>query len=179
LALSLPIILGVLAGGCTTPLQTADPVQRSPLQTRAIETRTYENQDAKATLKTVLNVLQDEGFLVDYGNSDLGLLHANKAVADSNVGRFGNVSGGSGSGSSPPRPRLSPGVIIISPTSSLEATVNVSDFGDRIKVRISFQQKFTYSTGGVYSAAPVTDARFYQDFFAKLDRGLFIQKQGL
>jgi hypothetical protein len=135
-----------------------------------METRTYEGLDVKTTLKTVLNVLQDEGFLVDYGNSDLGLLHATKTIgttADDTyfppVQPFGGLNGEVGYGS----------------VTSIEATANVSDFGDRIKVRISFQRKLLSWSGGMYAAAPVCDARTYQEFFAKLDRGLFIQKQGL
>jgi hypothetical protein len=155
--------------GCVSPIPPLDTARFSPLQVRAMETRSYEDHDAKMTLTAVLNVLQDEGFIVDYGNADLGLLHATKTIgqtADRQAapaiaawGRDGNIS---------------PGFF-----SNIEATANVSNSGNQVKVRVNFQRRVTDLRGWTVSATPVSDPKSYQEFFAKLDRGLFIQKQGL
>ncbi len=171
--LGLPVGLCAILVGCAgTP--ALEPSQLTPLQVRAIETRSYETPDAKAMLKVVLNVLQDEGFLVDYGNSELGLLHASRTVSGGTtsqiytpaIARF-SLSGNGFFGS----------------LTTIEATVNVSPLANQTKVRINFQQRVNSSAGplngSVFTAIPVTDPRIYQEFFAKLDRGLFIQKQGL
>ena len=157
-SLSLAIAVSILLGGCVTSSNSRNDPQQSPLQIRARETRTYEDRDAKTTLKTVLNVLQDEGYLVDYGNTDLGLLHASKTTLDQvNQSWFFQNS----------------------VTTRMEATVNVSDFGGGMRVRINFQTKISDAQGNIYWTALISDPKFYQEFFAKLDRGLFIQKQGL
>jgi hypothetical protein len=57
--------------------------------------------------------------------------------------------------------------------------VNVSEFGEQIRVRVNFQRKSLNSMGLVFQAAPISDARTCQEFFAKLGRGLFIPKEGL
>ncbi|MDB6028542.1 MAG: hypothetical protein JWM68_4765 [Verrucomicrobiales bacterium] len=158
LSLSLAIAVSVLLGGCVTGSNSQQLQEQSPLQIRARETRTYEDRDAKTTLKTVLDVLQDEGYLVDYGNTDLGLLHASKTTFDT----------------------VDQSWFWQNPlTTRLEATVNVSSFGGQMRVRINFQTKVSDSQGNVYWTALISDPKFYQEFFAKLDRGLFIQKQGL
>ncbi len=169
LSMGLAILCGALAGCATDPL--VDSSRLTALQIRSIQTRTYEGDDAKATLKTVLNVLQDEGFLVDYGNADLGLLHGSKTLDEIAAQKFG----------------LEPahfehsfgfdGLLVNIVT--IEATANISGFDNGMKVRINFQRKLTDFRGVVIGAAPVVDAKVYQEFFAKVERGLFIQKQGL
>lgn len=147
-----------------------------------METRTYEGQDAKMMLKTVLNVLQDEGFIVDYGNSDLGLLHGSKILRET-ASRVSTPTGGyPGGGYNRPVSPLTTTTtitIVVPTTTTLEATANVSEFGNQIKVRVNFQRKSSNTLGTTLVAIPLDDPKFYQEFFAKLDRGLFIQKQGL
>jgi hypothetical protein len=165
------LILGLSAfililGGCATSSSPLNNSPRSPLQVRAMETRTYEGNDSRTTLKTLVDVLQDEGFLVDYAHSEMGLLHASKTIvgsASQNLRR-----------SVPFIPFAWDGFF-----TTLDATVNVSNFGDGARVRISFHQKLSSDAGGLMAVTPVFDAKLYQEFFAKVDRGLFIQKQGL
>jgi hypothetical protein len=161
LSLSLAIFLFCSLVGCITPPLSVDPSWLSPLQVRAMETRTYTEQDTMGTLKTVLNVLQDEGYLVDYANSELGILHAHKTTVSSLNYTYA--------------PDLTNYKSLISflPLQKFDittATVNVSEFENQVKVRINFQHDIT---------GPVTDLKVYQTFFAKLDRGVFIQKQKL
>src|SRR5687767_9729778 len=133
------LILGMsvfflILGGCATPFSPLNDSPRSPLQVRAMETRTYGGNDTKTTLKTMLNVLQDEGFLVDYAHTEMGLLHASKTI-------LGSLS----PGFSLPVPVIpfTPGGFF----TTLDATVNVSDFGDGARVRVSFHQKLSSGAG--------------------------------
>ena len=176
------IFLTVAVTGCNS-VPSLETSQLTPLQIRAIETRNYDSQDSKGMLKAVLNVLQDEGFLVDDGNTDLGLLHASRTLGGATTEKtFGAAIELFGV-----RTRRTPGSLL-----TIEATANVSEFGNQTKVRLNFQRRdssllFTgpnanSAVGDPYritTATPVTDPRIYQEFFAKVDRGLFIQKQGL
>jgi hypothetical protein len=69
-------------------------------------------------------------------------------------------------------------------SSKIEATVNVTSVGDRAQVRVSFQKITTDSPYRAYlpgqtTAVTVTNPKCYQEFFARLEQGFFIQKQGL
>ena len=63
-------------------------------------------------------------------------------------------------------------------SATLDATANVSTHGDRVRVRINFQRRLI-DVRGVVTVTQVTDAKGYQEFFAKLDKGLFLEREGL
>lgn len=156
-SLSLAMAFTLLAMGCQNIQQGSALQKQSPLEVRARETRTFENNSAKGALKTVLNVLQDDGFFVDYGSADLGLLHANSnaTIQGGTFFWFGRVS------------------------QSTEATVNVTEVEGGARVRVNFQIQVRDSQGYLIETLQITDPKFYQEFFAKVDRALFIQKQGI
>jgi hypothetical protein len=58
-------------------------------------------------------------------------------------------------------------------------TGNVSEFGKQTKVRVSFQRKILDNRGDVVEVEPIEDPVFYQDFFSRMDKSLFLQKQKL
>jgi len=74
----------LLAGCMSGSAQRATP---PPLQVREYQTRTYDTSDTKMVVKAVLNVLQDEGFIIQVVNADLGLSrrigHAGRNAAGS------------------------------------------------------------------------------------------------
>jgi hypothetical protein len=153
---TLTTVLCVVLTGCYSPSgsQNSSQLSLSPLQTSATQTRTYDKQNSKEALKTVLNVLQDEGYLIDYGQADLGLLHGTKSAGGYGAPSYGTVT-------------------------TLEATVNISEFGDHLKIRINLQSRIVDRYGYLMVATTITDPLTYQDFFTKLERAFFIQKQGL
>lgn len=63
--------------------------------------------------------------------------------------------------------------------SVVDATATVSGFGDRTRVRISFQHTRLGKDGRIRDVRPLTDPRFYQEFFGKVDKSLFVQREGL
>lgn len=60
--------------------------QQTQLQIREFQTRTYETKDTKMVMKAMLNVLQDDGFIVKNANVDLGLITATKELDVENKG---------------------------------------------------------------------------------------------
>lgn len=155
-------IISIFVIGCATTNITPPMTQ---LQIREFQTRTYETNDIKMVMKAMLNVLQDEGFIVKNAVMDLGLLSAEKSVDIESKGEaffaafFAGVHA-----------RWKKASII-------ECTANVSDFGKQTRVRVNFQVKILDNKGGIVELKQIDDEKYYQEFFSKVDKGIFIQKE--
>ena len=55
----------------------------------------------------------------------------------------------------------------------------MSQFGKQVKVRINFQLKAYNNKGELIELGQIDNAEFYQNFFAKVDKGLFIKKENI
>ena len=141
--------------------------QRSQLEIRQIQTRSYEGKQSADVMKAMLDVLQDEGFVVRNAVPELGLLSATKEidVSDPGTAFFRTLFLGE-------EARWDKNSII-------ETTANVSPSGAGSRVRVTFQAKTLNNRGEVVGVREISDARFYQEFFAKVDKGLFVHAQGL
>ncbi|MDB6058922.1 MAG: hypothetical protein JWO95_2766, partial [Verrucomicrobiales bacterium] len=165
--------------GCQPRFQRPSASVLPASELRAMQTRSYDALTPQSAIKTVVDVLQDDGYIVDYGNIDLGILHATKVISETVDEAFSGR-----------------GFFLEDQTypsyggTRYEATVNLSAFGQKTRIRISLQRHNDEITGsylGPYGDVPtlrthagtVVDAKIYQEFFAKLDRGLFLQNQGL
>lgn len=157
---------GLFFIGCTTAATSRQP-QKTQLQIREYQTRSYDTNDYKMVMKAVLNTLQDEGYIVKNAVFDLGLLTATKEV---NVEDKAEVL---------LQKLLRKNKATWAKNSIIEATANVSEFGKETRVRLNFQVKTYNNRGGVMGVRQIEDAKFYQDFFAKVDKGIFIQKENL
>lgn len=186
----LHIILFLFALGACTVIQqpgtqSVDTGQKTQLQTRTFQTREYDTNDTKLVLKAVLNVLQDDGFIVKNAVPDMGLLTAVKEMDLTDANRksnddawaeifnnlLNNNSRRNNNNNQQQRNQKK--------FKSIEVSVNVSEIGRRSKVRANFQAKITDESGNTLDVYTVEDMKFYQDFFAKVDKGIFLQKQGL
>ena len=159
---SLLIIILLSISGCAT---TGVTPQKTQLQIREFQTRTYETNDVKMVMKALLNVLQDDGFIVKSAVVELGLLSAIKEVDIESKGeRFwaGFFAG--------IHARWKKNKII-------EVTANVSEFGTRTRVRANFQAKVLDNKGGILEVKQIENEKYYQEFFSKVDKGIFIQKE--
>ncbi len=156
------VLASLVLTGC---MIQAKPPQQSQLQIRQYQTRAYETTDHKKVLKASMHALQDGGFIIKQANSDLGLLTAQKETDVQNDGEalLATLLGGS-------QARYQKNAIE-------EASVNVSEFGKKTKVRINIALKVLDHHGGVASVAPVQDAQPYQAFFATLSKSLFLADQ--
>ena len=65
------------------------------------------------------------------------------------------------------------------PTKTVEVSVNVTEYGSRSRVRANFLAKILDNKGDPAEVYTIDDPKFYQDFFSKVDKGVFLQKQGL
>jgi cell division protein FtsB len=157
-------LMMVLLTGCAS---TQPKVQKSQLQIREFQTRNYDTNDFKMVMKAVMHTLQDDGFIVKQANVDLGLLTAQKEldISDSGEVFFATLLAGNKA--------------VYKKNSIIESSANISEFGEQIRVRINFQTKVMNNKGGVMGVQQVEDSKFYQEFFSKVDKAVFLGKEKL
>jgi hypothetical protein len=61
----------------------------------------------------------------------------------------------------------------------IDCTSNVSERAQQTRVRVSFQRKVLDNEGNIMRSEPIDEAAFYQDFFSKVDKAIFLQKEQL
>jgi hypothetical protein len=152
----------------TAPTLAKEEIIKTQLEKREFQTRNFESGDKAMIMKAMLNVLQDEGFIVNNANPLLGYISGTKDfdVNDKTI----DVKKEFGSGSAKIKWA---GVTV----ATIEATANVTEYGKQIKVRINFKRKLLNVYGNAQSISEIDDAQYYQDFFAKVDKAIFLQKQ--
>lgn len=142
--------------------------QKTQLEKRQFQTREYESTDKAMIMKAFLNVLQDEGFIVNNANPLLGFISGSKEfdVSDRSIDtqkEFGTNKG-----------KLCWSGVRVA---VIESTANITEYGKEIKVRINFKRKLLNVYGNAQSIDEIDDDKYYQDFFAKVDKAIFLQKQ--
>lgn len=150
--------------GC---VQIPSPPQRSQLEIRELQTREYKAKDLKQVMKAVIGALQDDGFIVRNADKELGFINASREldVMDQNSAFWAKFFEGQNAR--------------YQKTSIIEASANVSEYGREVKVRIVFQAKIIDNFGVPIDSRTVDDPTTYRDFFMKVDKSVFIERQGL
>lgn len=156
------IIVG--GAGCLLP---PPPPAKTQLEVRQIQTRSYQNRNMKQVMKAVINTLQDDGYIIRNADRELGFVTATKDVEVGGAGGAFAVQLFGG-----PQPRFDR-------AATFEASVNITEFGEETKVRAVFQRRVVDNFGAPSSVVQIDDPRFYQDFFFKTDKSLFIEREGL
>lgn len=138
------------------------------LEKRQFQTRTYQTVDKPLVMKAMLNVLQDEGFIVYNANPLLGFIYGVKDfdTSDKNI----DISREFGLSKS----RLNLNGIRVA---TIETTANVTEYGKSMRVRVNFKRKLLNIYGNAQFIDDVNDETYYQDFFSKVDKAIFLQKQ--
>jgi hypothetical protein len=158
------ILVSILVVGCIPATVTPPKTQ---LEIREFQSRTYDTNDTKMVMKALLNVLQDDGFIVKTANVDVGLLAASKEVDVESKGEAIILTLLAGRDATWKK------------NSSIECSGNVTEMGKQTRVRMNFQMKTMDNKGGVREVKTIEDPKYYQEFFAKVDKGIFIGKQKL
>lgn len=130
------------------------------IRVRGMQTRTFVNHDAKAVMKEVISVLQDEGFMLKNVSGELGILTAER---DANIEKFSSkfwayIFSGK-------RARWKK-------QSVLEITTNVTEDKAKTRVRINFLLRILDNLGRVVDIQQIYDEEVYNDFFNKVQKGL-------
>jgi hypothetical protein len=152
----------LLVTGC---VQVPPAPQRSQLEIRQAQTREFETTDDRRVMKAVLDALQDRGFITKNAVVELGLITAAK---ENDVEDFSSRMWSSALMGEHAQWRKA---------AVVDATINVSNFGRYTRVRASFQRKVLDNRGYIVTIEEIADPGFYQDFFATIDKSIFIQRQ--
>lgn len=182
-------LAAVVLGGCTIVNRPQPPQQdQTQLERRQYQQRDFDTSDTKLVMKAVLNTLQDDGFSIRFADADLGLITAVKEIMLTTRSQVGGTRSPAETwaeifAAAISRGRSRPTTPQQQPTryrniEQIEATVNVSPFGARqTRVRVSFVARVLDNEGALVESQPVTDPDVYQQFFLKVDKGVFIEKQ--
>ncbi len=157
---SLFLSLVLVLGACIS----APPPQKTQLEIRELQTRSYDTKEVKMVIKAVMHALQDDNFMIKQANVELGLLTAQKEVE---VGSSFTVFLGRSSEQRVPNNAIT------------EASANISEFGDQTRVRINFQYKVVDNYGVTMEVERIEKAEFYQQFFSKVDKAVFLGKENM
>lgn len=162
-------VAAVRANSEQAELDANQKPELTQLEIRQMQTRVFATEDVRKIQQVALDVLQDEGFVVSNANGELGLLAASKSLFGKEVDDVGTafVKGFFGFFD-----------VSTEEWSSVEATLTVRPFGEQSRVRYSARLSATSSNGQV-SYEAIHEPEFYQDFFTKLEKGLFIEGQQL
>jgi len=154
--------LGLVCTGCA---RSSPDTEMTQLQIREIQTRTFTDKEAKVVLKELINVLQDDAFIVKNANMDLGLLTGEKDIELEKGWEKWMTILASGQNARWKKNGIT------------ELSANVTQFGPDTRVRINVQRKIFDNFGRVVKVKQIYDPEYYQAFFDKVHKGLFFQKE--
>ena len=138
------------------------------LEKRQFQTRTYRATDKPTVMKALLNVYQDEGFMIYNANPLLGFIYGTKdfdtSDPDIDISKEFGLSKG----------RLNMNGVKVA---TLETSANVTEYGETIRVRINFKRKLLNVYGNAQFIEDINEDTFYTDFFEKLETAIILQHQ--
>lgn len=151
-----------LSGGCYMPPK---PPPKTQLQIREIQTRSYPTNNTKMVLKAIVNVLQDDGYIIRNAEAELGVVNATRDndVENSSDAFAAQIFNGANAS--------------WSKSTTIECSANVSEFGKETRVRLNFQRKTLDNFGRIVTVETVDDLAFYRDFFSRVDKGIFLERE--
>lgn len=162
---SVPVIGVVFLTGCAMHSVSDTPLTQ--LEVREIQSREYDTCNTKLVMKSMMNVLQDEGFIIKNAVAELGLLSAEKNIDIENKGTAILLYALGGNNARWSKQDL------------IEASANVSEYGSKTRVRMNFQTKTMDNFGCPKDIKTIRDPKYYQEFFDKVSKGIFIQEQDI
>jgi hypothetical protein len=160
------LIMVAFAAGCAPNI----PPAKTALEVRAFQTYTFDTADSKLVMKAMFNALQDDGYVVRNAVIELGLITATKEV-DLAPGRYADNFGVGVFGWQP-----APAFAKVEVN---EFTGNITELGQQTSIRVSFQRKVLDNYGQIIDVRAIDDPVFYRDFFSRVDKSVYLQKEHL
>ncbi len=169
--LSVIVVLSVFLAACGVIPQDALKLTQKNLELRQIQQKEYSNIKERQALIASANVLQDIGFIIKESEADLGLLVAEKSRDATDGGQvvlailLAALGGGNTAIDKDQQIRV-----------SLITRIRKNN---SILVRASFQRIVRNTNNQISKMEYIKDKQIYQDFFNKLDKSIFLAKQGI
>jgi predicted transcriptional regulator len=176
-------------------------MSKSQLEIRQFQTKYFEVNDKTIITKAVINTLLDEGFIINNANNELGIITAEKgydinkdyesekskniwsliivgAVIILTLGLILLISKDKKSDNQKDNTNDKRDYqTTYEKNKIIQATINISEFSNGFKVRAVFQSKILNNRGEIVTIEQIEDINFYQKFFEKLEKSIFLQKE--
>jgi hypothetical protein len=159
--------ISILFSGCTNNLKPPEPKKMSQLEWRTLQTKTFSTNNTIAVMKALIASLQDEGFIIETTNTELGLISAVKEVTetDEEDKAFQEFWVGEASG--------------YQTSKRITASCTIATINKQTKIRINLTAKGMTESGGALWSQPIDNHKTYQNIFSKVDKSIFLQKENL
>ncbi len=138
------------------------------IEERQLQTRRFDTTDENFILQSVAGLLQDLGFNIDESETKLGIIVGSKDRDATDAGQvtaavFIALLGG--------------GAMPVDKNQKLRASVvsSPTSTGEGMNVRVTFQRIVWNTQGQVTKTEPLDDPKFYQEFFEKLSKSVFLE----
>lgn len=125
-----------------------------------MQSRTYVGHDGHSVSKEVIQILQDEGYMVKNVSTDIGLI---TAELDTNIEKFGSKFW----------------AVVFSGRNArwkkhsvIEMTANITGAENQSKIRVNYLVRVFDNLGRVVDVHQILEDEIYADFFNKIQRGL-------
>ena len=188
IALCIPPLCATLLLGCVQTIKPDAFFQLTPesLRSRALQTRVFETTTEKELLSASAAVLQDLGFQIEESEVEMGILRAAKERSAREFWQefwqvvIAILSAAGGRGQSI---QIIP-VDLHQQIGATMATRPLEGDDSRYTVRIFFHRTLWKGEGqngnqqippGEHRMEAIRDGKIYQQFFAKLSKGLFLE----
>lgn len=188
----------ILIFNLTIPVQAANTkTAKTMMEIRDIQTRYYDTTDTVKVIKAVINTLQDNGFVIQEGEMNLGYLRAKKDFRAKRTDKrritlytleymYYGLCAGLTFGLEAP--------LLIIPSMHMknelalhpviiDSNVIFENVGNKTKVRINIIEKILENADGytMIKSSPRKVVRhyepaLYQEFFNQVDKNLFLEK---
>ena len=162
--IALVVLVACFCTGCFADKKVKP--QLGQMQIRQLQTREFADAKVTAVMKALIAALQDEGFILQQADANLGVITAaqEKEEVDTNAKFWAEFNNGSGMGNYQTVLRY-------------EASATVHEHGDVVRVRINIVEKSISNRGGTLTTHPVYNSRMYQNLFSKVDKSVFYEKE--
>lgn len=170
----LSLVPAVVLFGCAAKIpKEALELTPESLKLRQLQTRRFDSKDEKALLAAGAGVLQDLGFTLDESETKLGVIVASK---DRSAVETGQVIGS---------------VILMALTGvpvpwdknqKIRASLVTKPAGTDVEstlVRVTFQRIVWNTEGRISKTEPLDEPEFYQEFFERLSKAVFLDAHEL
>ena len=165
------LLLVLFITGCeTTAPENALQWNKGTMQSRQIQSRRFDTADEKKILRGCALLLQDLGFNLTASESAVGLLNAQKdrtaVEAEQVVGKVLAAI-------------FLEADIQIDARQKIQASIVTRPQNGKIIVRVTFQRIVYDDHGNVSRQESINEPDYYQEFFGRLSKSLFLTAHGI
>lgn len=165
------VLIVLFLTGCGGIPEDALRLTTQSLELRQTQQKEYSSISERQALVSAANVLQDIGYIIKESEPDLGFILAEKdrdATDEAQLAAAIFVAVLTGQSSA------------IDKQQKIKVSVITRKRGDRkMMVRVSFQRVVWNTHNQISRQETIKDKEVYKDFFNKLDKSIFLTKEGI